>query len=180
MVLALKLISAGVSYQDGLKKPEVPFLAQRGLLQPLPAHCPVVAFFRRTRLSMPVDVHYRQALAGDPYAQEMSPYQQAHVVRQLPSLLEWMSFIFAGGNLLAGPYFELSDYLAYIERRGPWDPKVTRQPSLAAQYEAGVRNPTPLCRNPLATNKLMGWPAWPSTSLDMPTPNVGAPKLKNL
>ena len=34
MVLALKLISAGVSYQDGLKKPEVPVLARCGLLQP--------------------------------------------------------------------------------------------------------------------------------------------------
>ena len=71
-------------------------------------------------------------------AQDMSAYQQAHVVRQLPSLLEWLSFIFAGGNLLAGPYFELSDYLAYIERAGPWDPQATRQPSLANQYEAGV------------------------------------------
>ena len=72
-------------------------------------------------------------------AQELSPYQQAHAVRRLPSLLEWLSFMFSAGNLLAGPYFELSDYLAYIERRGPWDPHTTKQPSLGNQYLAGVR-----------------------------------------
>ena len=32
----------------------------------------------------------------------------------MPSLLEWLSYVFAAGNLLAGPTFELSDYLAYI------------------------------------------------------------------
>ena len=47
--------------------------------------------------------------------------------------------MFSAGNLLAGPYFELADYLAYIERRGSWDPKATPQPSLANQYQAGVR-----------------------------------------
>ena len=54
-------------------------------------------------------------------------------------MLEWLSFIFAGGNLLAGPCFELSDYLAFIQRREAWDARATRQPSLAQQYEAGVR-----------------------------------------
>ena len=37
MVLALKLITAGVSYQDGLKKPEVPRLCLHIALQP-PKH----------------------------------------------------------------------------------------------------------------------------------------------
>lgn len=73
------------------------------------------------------------------HAQELSPYQQAHKLTRLPSLLEWLSFAFAAGNLLAGPYFELADYLAYIERKGPWDPRATKQPSLANQYKAGVR-----------------------------------------
>lgn len=56
----------------------------------------------------------------------------------MPSPLEWLSFTFASGNLLAGPYFELSDYLDFINRKGPWDPK-SKQPSLASQYGAGVR-----------------------------------------
>ena len=42
MVLALKLITAGVSYQDGLKKPEVPRLCLHTALQHSHAHlmCP--------------------------------------------------------------------------------------------------------------------------------------------
>ena len=28
----------------------------------------------------------------------------------MPSLLEWYSYVFATGNLLAGPFFELRDY----------------------------------------------------------------------
>ncbi|BDA41335.1 Lysophospholipid acyltransferase 2 [Coccomyxa sp. Obi] len=90
MVLALKLISAGVSYQDGLRK-----------------------------------------------AEDLTPYQQAHKLTQMPSMLEWLSFVFASGNLLAGPYFELSDYLNFIQRKGPWDPK-SKQPSAANQYKAGA------------------------------------------
>ena len=70
-------------------------------------------------------------------AQELSPYQQRHRLTKLPSLLEWLSFTFASGNLLAGPYFELSDYLDYMERRGPWDPK-SRRPTARSQYGAGV------------------------------------------
>ena len=79
-------------------------------------------------------------MSGNVPAQELSPYQQAHAVRRLPSLLEWLSFMFSAGNLLAGPYFELADYLAYIKRRGPWDPKATRQPGLGNQYLTGVRS----------------------------------------
>ena len=70
--------------------------------------------------------------------QELSPYQQQHRLTKMPSPLEWLSFTFASGNLLAGPYFELSDYLNYIERKGPWDPR-SRQPSARSQYGAGVR-----------------------------------------
>ena len=71
-------------------------------------------------------------------SQELSPYQQRHRLTKMPSPLEWLSFTFASGNLLAGPYFELSDYLDFINRKGPWDPK-SKQPSLASQYGAGVR-----------------------------------------
>ena len=61
-------------------------------------------------------------------------------MRRLPSLLEWLSFMFSAGNLLAGPYFELADYLAYIERqRVPGTQKLTQQPSLGNQYLTGAR-----------------------------------------
>ena len=71
-------------------------------------------------------------------SQELSPYQQRHRLTKMPSPLEWLSFTFASGNLLAGPYFELSDYLDFVNRKGPWDPK-SKQPSLASQCGAGVR-----------------------------------------
>ena len=38
----------------------------------------------------------------------------------MPSLLEWLSYVFASGNLLAGPFFELKDYQDYVQRQGPW------------------------------------------------------------
>ena len=59
------------------------------------------------------------------------------MLTKMPSPLEWFSFTFASGNLLAGPYFELSDYLNYMERKGPWDPK-SRRPTARSQYRAGV------------------------------------------
>lgn len=47
----------------------------------------------------------------------------------MPNLLEYLSYVFASGSLLAGPTFELSDYLNYIERKGPWAPKARAFPS---------------------------------------------------
>ncbi|KAL3156423.1 hypothetical protein ABBQ38_000734 [Trebouxia sp. C0009 RCD-2024] len=73
MVLTLKMISAAVCYQDGLKNAEV-----------------------------------------------LRPYQESRKLVSMPSPLEWLSYIFASGNLLAGPFFELRDYRDYIERQGPW------------------------------------------------------------
>ena len=55
------------------------------------------------------------------FTQELRPYQQSHKLVSMPSLLEWLSYIFASGNLLAGPFFELRDYRDYIERQGPWE-----------------------------------------------------------
>ncbi|KAK9819931.1 hypothetical protein WJX72_004021 [[Myrmecia] bisecta] len=80
MVLVLKLISTAVTYQDGVRKPEL-----------------------------------------------LNAYQQAHVVKRMPSLLEYLSYLFAAGNLLSGPHFELSDYLNYIQRWGPWDTRQAKE-----------------------------------------------------
>ncbi len=37
---------------------------------------------------------------------------------------------------LAGPYFEVRDYLDYIDRKGVWDPKATT--AMPQPYTAGV------------------------------------------
>lgn len=97
--------------------------------------------------------------------QALTSYQQKMKLARLPSPLEYLSYIFAAGNLLsglltdwrlrtwmpaadaslsvmpalqcsadicitarvhAGPNFEMADYLHFIERTGPWDPKAER------------------------------------------------------
>lgn len=55
--------------------------------------------------------------------QGLSDYQQMHKLTRMPSLFEFISFAFSTGNLLSGPCFEIRDYLEYVERTGPWDPK---------------------------------------------------------
>ncbi|KAL4442125.1 hypothetical protein ABPG77_011386 [Micractinium sp. CCAP 211/92] len=40
---------------------------------------------------------------------------------ELPSPLEFLSYLFAAGNLLAGPFFEARDFKDYVERKGEWD-----------------------------------------------------------
>ncbi len=52
--------------------------------------------------------------------QELTPYQESRKLVAMPSPLEWLSYIFASGNLLAGPFFELRDYRDYIQRQGAW------------------------------------------------------------
>lgn len=64
--------------------------------------------------------------------QDLKAYQRAHRLARLPTPLEGLSYLFAAGNLLAGPHFELSDYLAFVERRGPWDPSAPRPPPSGA------------------------------------------------
>lgn len=58
--------------------------------------------------------------------QELSTYQQSHKLSSVPGPLEFLSYVFAAGNLLAGPTFELSDYLKYVNRQGLWDPAAKR------------------------------------------------------
>jgi hypothetical protein len=51
--------------------------------------------------------------------QDLKPYQRAHRLTRMPSVLEGLSYLFAAGNLLAGPHFELSDYLVRAPGRRP-------------------------------------------------------------
>ncbi len=40
------------------------------------------------------------------------------MVRSLPNPLEFLSFVFCLGNLLAGPYIEFTDFKDFIELKG--------------------------------------------------------------
>ena len=109
-------------------------------------HC--VIFLRWTWIWIEMSPHvgmsgifsnrYLSRAAG---AQELKPYQQAHKLTRMPSPLEWFSYLFACGNLLSGPHFELSTYLEYVERRGVWDPK--KEPPIPSPLMAGLQR---LCK----------------------------------
>ncbi|KAG2485077.1 hypothetical protein HYH03_016174 [Edaphochlamys debaryana] len=58
--------------------------------------------------------------------EDLNSYQSAHQLTRCPSPLEFLSYLVGMGNLLAGPFFEFSDYKAFIELKGPWDPKAAR------------------------------------------------------
>jgi D-alanyl-lipoteichoic acid acyltransferase DltB (MBOAT superfamily) len=60
--------------------------------------------------------------------QELSNYQKAHVFAALPSLLEFLGFVFCFGNLLAGPVIEFRDYQMWVRREGQWDPAARKVP----------------------------------------------------
>ena len=50
--------------------------------------------------------------------QALSEYAAAHAVEASPTPLEYLSFVFGLGNLLAGPYIEYVDYRDFIELKG--------------------------------------------------------------
>lgn len=53
-----------------------------------------------------------------PHTQDLSPYQSAHQLTRTPSPLEFVSYLFGLGNLLAGPFYEFSDYKAFMSLKG--------------------------------------------------------------
>lgn len=48
---------------------------------------------------MASDLQVNSCMCG---VQELSPYQQSHKLTELPSPLAYLSYLFSGGNLLAG------------------------------------------------------------------------------
>lgn len=70
--------------------------------------------------------------------EELSNYQRAHVFAALPSLLEFLGFVFCFGNLLAGPVIEFRDYQMWVRREGPWAPAARKVP-WTGDFRAGVR-----------------------------------------
>lgn len=59
---------------------------------------------------------------GGKPAAKLQEYAARKRLRQLPSPLEFFSYLFAAGNLLAGPFFEASDFFDYVQRKvGCWE-----------------------------------------------------------
>jgi len=58
--------------------------------------------------------------------EELTPFQATHAIAQVPNPLEFFSYVFSLGNLLAGPYFEFRNYKEFIESRGVWDPRAEK------------------------------------------------------
>ena len=58
--------------------------------------------------------------------EKLREYSAAKRLRALPTPLEFASYCFAAGNLLAGPFFEATDYFDYVRRevRPPPPPRV--------------------------------------------------------
>eukprot|EP00884_Botryococcus_braunii_P000668 jgi/Botrbrau1/10601/Bobra.0358s0020.1 len=71
-----------------------------------------------------IAVAYQDGVKPDQELQ--NEYQRKHCIRTMPSFLEFLSYSWAAGNLLSGPFFEFSDYKDYINRQGLWDPKAAR------------------------------------------------------
>lgn len=51
----------------------------------------------------------------------LGPYAATHATRSAPTPLEWASYCLSCGGLLSGPFFELGDYLDYVNRVGAWE-----------------------------------------------------------
>lgn len=49
--------------------------------------------------------------------ERLREYAACKRLPELPSPLEFLSYLFAAGNLLAGPFFEARDFKDYIERK---------------------------------------------------------------
>jgi hypothetical protein len=61
---------------------------------------------------------------ADNFAREASKQCSAErhglYVDATPNILHYFSYMFASGNLLAGPFFEYRDYMNFTNRRGEW------------------------------------------------------------
>lgn len=54
---------------------------------------------------------------GNRPAERLSQYAARKQLPRLPSLLQFYSYLFAAGNLLAGPHIEAADWFDYMDRK---------------------------------------------------------------
>mmetsp|Transcript_35415 Transcript_35415/g.89650 ORF Transcript_35415/g.89650 Transcript_35415/m.89650 type:complete len:497 (-) Transcript_35415:257-1747(-) len=59
--------------------------------------------------------------------EDMNDFQQAHALHALPGMLPFASFVFGGGNLLAGPYVEYTEYDDWVNHKGVFDPRAKKR-----------------------------------------------------
>jgi lysophospholipid acyltransferase len=52
------------------------------------------------------------------HSQELSDWQRVHALPSTPNLLDFLTYAFALGNLLSGPYFEYSEWAEFIDLKG--------------------------------------------------------------
>ncbi len=55
-----------------------------------------------------------------PHPQVLREYGRSKRITTLPNPLEFFAYLFACGNLLAGPFYEYADYSHYIHKTGPY------------------------------------------------------------
>jgi lysophospholipid acyltransferase len=48
----------------------------------------------------------------------LSDWQRVHAIPCTPNLLDFLTYCFALGNLLSGPYFEYSEWAEFIDLKG--------------------------------------------------------------
>ena len=68
----------------------------------------------------------------------LSPYAVSHARRSAPTPLEWASYCLSCGGLLSGPFFELGDYLDYVNRVGAWENPNSSGGSASSNGEGGT------------------------------------------
>ncbi|KDD76279.1 membrane-bound O-acyltransferase [Helicosporidium sp. ATCC 50920] len=61
--------------------------------------------------------------------EKLRPYAVGNRLEELPGALEFFAYCFASGNLLAGPFYEIKDFLDYASSRGDWAADGKPQPS---------------------------------------------------
>lgn len=76
--------------------------------------------------------------------QDLTNYQRSHTFKRLPSLLEFLGYVFCFGNLLAGPVIEFRDYQMWVNSEGLWDPKATKKVPWTGDLKAVSRKLHPL------------------------------------
>ena len=68
-------------------------------------------------------------LPANPRGAPQQPWVADHRLDKLPGVIEFLSYLFYPGNVLAGPFVPAADYFAFIRRSGPWARSAPRLPS---------------------------------------------------
>ncbi|KAL2634990.1 hypothetical protein R1flu_006469 [Riccia fluitans] len=70
-------------------------------------------------------MNYQDGLLKD---EELRPAQEKYRLTKLPSLVTYLGYCLCCGTHLAGPVFEMREYIDWTENKGLWDPKQPRPP----------------------------------------------------